>query len=129
MQTTLSDILNISQQNNTRDEITGILMYHDNLFFQVLEGEQLEVENCYYKRIAHDIRHSALSIMWNDVVERRTFSGGGMEYAGPDEIGKFTKNCFRSLADFKSDGSSASNINKIALELARNVFVTSKVRR
>ena len=34
-ETTLSDILEVSRLNNARDEITGILMYHDELFFQV----------------------------------------------------------------------------------------------
>ena len=46
-ETTLSDILEASQRNNARDEITGILMYHDDMFFQVLEGDRSAVENCY----------------------------------------------------------------------------------
>jgi len=34
----LSDILSVSAHNNERDGVTGLLMYHDQLFFQVLEG-------------------------------------------------------------------------------------------
>ena len=37
-ETTLSDILEASQRNNARDEITGILMYHDDIFFSGAGG-------------------------------------------------------------------------------------------
>jgi hypothetical protein len=40
--------LEVSQRNNDRDVITGILLYNDRTFFQVLEGKQSAVEDCYY---------------------------------------------------------------------------------
>jgi hypothetical protein len=61
---TLSDILGVSRRNNSRDEITGILMYADRTFFQVLEGEQSAVEDCYYKQILNDPRHCRLALYW-----------------------------------------------------------------
>ncbi|WP_092891658.1 BLUF domain-containing protein [Roseicitreum antarcticum] len=57
----LNDILTVSEKNNTRDGISGILMYHDQLFFQVLEGERTCVKNC-YDRILLDPRHSAIGV-------------------------------------------------------------------
>jgi len=121
-QATLSDILEVSQRNNARDQITGVLMYHDELFFQVLEGEQAAVEDCYYARILHDFRHRNLSISWCGVVERRTFSDWSMGYAGPDEIGQHTRSKFRSLEQLKTDEGLNEPVNHLALDLALSVF-------
>jgi len=127
-ETTLSDILEASRRNNARDEITGILMYHDDMFFQVLEGDRSAVEKCYYERISHDPRHESLSLMWTDAVKSRTFSDWAMGYVGPDEIGQYTQNSFQSLSCLKRDEAVAANTNGIALELARLMFSDFKRR-
>ncbi len=119
---TLSEILEASQRNNARDEITGVLMYHDEIFFQVLEGEKSAVENCYYKRICHDPRHKSLSLMWADMVDSRTFPDWAMGYVGPDEVGRYTKSSFQSLSHLQSAEVVVANTNGVALELARSVF-------
>lgn len=121
-QSTLTDILTASVRNNTKDEITGVLMYHDDLFFQVLEGERSAVEDLYYRRICHDARHGNLALAWSDVTLHRTFPNWAMGYAGPDEIGKYTKCAFHSLSVLRpGDGSSTAG-RSVALELARTVF-------
>ena len=121
-ETTLSDILEVSRLNNARDEITGIPMYHDELFFQVLEGDLSAVRKCYYERISHDPLRKDLSLMWTGVVKSRAFSDWRMEYVGPDEIGRYTTNSLQSLSDLKSDEPVAANTNGGALELARVMF-------
>jgi hypothetical protein len=127
-ETTLSDILEASRRNNARDEITGILMHHDKIFFQVLEGDRSAVEKCYYERIGRDRRHISLSLMWTDVVKSRTFSDWAMGYAGPYEIGRYTKSSFQSLSYLKSDEAVAANTNEVTLELARLMFSDFKKR-
>ncbi|MFX0547597.1 BLUF domain-containing protein [Roseovarius sp. S1116L3] len=123
---TLSDILESSQRNNARDQITGVLMYHDQLFFQILEGEQTAVEDCYHKRIFRDHRHSGLSISWCNAVDSRTFSDWLMGYAGPDEIGQYTKGTFHSLEQLESDNSLNQPSRHVALELALSIFKNSR---
>lgn len=121
-QTVLSEILDVSQRNNARDQITGILMYHDEIFFQVLEGPKAAVEACYYDRIYHDTRHKVPTLMWSDSVNSRTFSDWAMGYVGPDEIGKYTENAFHSLACLRSEKVLAKTKNGVALELAQMVY-------
>ena len=122
-ETTLSDILEVSRRNNNRDEITGILMYEDRTFFQVLEGEQSAVEDCYYKRIFNDPRHCGLSLIWHGLAKRREFSDWAMGYVGPHEIGRYTKDTFTSLDDLNDDETSPANSKDLALELARSVYL------
>jgi adenylate cyclase len=47
----------ISSQNNKQVSITGLLVYFEKLFFQVLEGDDKEVERVFVK-ISKDERHS-----------------------------------------------------------------------
>ena len=83
----LAEILDVSVRNNARDDITGVLMYHDELFFQILEGEKSRVENC-YARIVHDLRHNSVFLSLDHTIEARTFADWRMGYAGSDEIGR-----------------------------------------
>jgi hypothetical protein len=122
-ETTLSDILEVSRRNNNRDEITGILMYEDRTFFQVLEGEQSAVEDCYYKRIFNDPRHCSLSLIWHGLAKRREFSDWAMGYVGPREIGRHTKDTFTSLDDLNDDETSPANSKGLALKLAQSVYL------
>jgi hypothetical protein len=127
--TMLSNILRVSRRNNDRDEITGILMYEDKTFFQVLEGEQSVVKDCYYKRIFNDLRHSGFSLIWYGLAERRVFSDWAMGYVGPHEIGPYTKGTFTSLDDLNSDETSPENTKYLALELAQSVYLDFSKRR
>lgn len=113
----LSDILNVSKRNNARDGITGVLMYHDRIFFQILEGEKYVVDNC-YDRIANDRRHSNLSVIMDSAIESLTFPDWVMGYAGPDEIRGYSNEAIRSLNDLRHGGNQGS----IALALADNIF-------
>ncbi len=120
---TLSDILEVSRRNNSRDEITGILMYEDRTFFQVLEGEQSAIEDCYYKRIYNDSRHFRMSLFWYGFTDRRVFSDWAMGYVGPHEIGRYTKDRFMSLDGLNDDETSPANSKDLALELAQSVYL------
>lgn len=115
----LSDILESSRRNNLRDGITGVLMYHDNLFFQVLEGEKSLVELC-YGRIVSDTRHAAISLILVNPVVRRSFSGWSMEYAGPDDIAGYTNRSIHSLDALRT--LEVYQRDRLALNLALQVF-------
>ncbi len=117
----LSDILEVSVRNNQRDGITGVLMHHDDLFFQVLEGENPAVEQC-HARISRDPRHSSISETLDETVEVRSFPDWLMGYVGPDEIGKHSDGALASLADLKAPEIPYADKRGHALNLARLVF-------
>jgi hypothetical protein len=52
----INDLLKVSRNNNEKNGITGLLLYSDGNFMQILEGEKEAVENT-YKKIAK--RHKA----------------------------------------------------------------------
>ena len=117
----LSDILEVSVRNNERDGISGVLMYHDNLFFQILEGEEWLVQQC-YDRICGDPRHSAISLILDGAIEARSFPGWLMGYVGPDEIGEHTNETMLSLAGLAAPELSGASKRGDALKLAQIMF-------
>ena len=92
----LDAILKVSERNNANDDITGILMHHNGLFFQILEGEKKLVEDC-YNRICLDTRHRAISLLVSEPVKSKDFLGWSMRYVGPDEIGRYDRGTFTDV--------------------------------
>lgn len=75
----LTQILEVSRRNNTRDELTGMLLFEDNTFLQVLEGEE-EVVQRTYDRIARDPRHHRILLLARLEVEERSFQDWEMAF-------------------------------------------------
>jgi hypothetical protein len=78
----LKTLLTRSRSNNGRLDVTGMLMYHDGAFLQVLEGDELSVRGV-FKRIERDGRHAQVTILRNQTsfVERRIFGDWSMGFA------------------------------------------------
>lgn len=75
----LVELLRISQRNNERDGITGMLLYHEGSFMQVLEGEQ-EAVRATYARLLKDPRHGNLIKLAEAPLAERNFGGWAMSF-------------------------------------------------
>jgi len=76
---------NISQTNNSRDGITGVLMCCNGIFFQILEGEEDRID-LLYKRILEDDRHNGILCLKSELnVSQRSFPDWSMEVIVLDE--------------------------------------------
>ncbi len=75
----LAGLLKQSRNNNTSLGITGLLLYKDGEFMQVLEGEQLSVERL-YSRIEKDPRHLNCSQLRWEVITQRRFPDWSMSF-------------------------------------------------
>lgn len=72
-------ILEVSRARNTADNITGMLLYKDGSFMQVLEGRSGDIENA-YERIGKDHRHEGLILLRKGKTEKRNFPSWSMGY-------------------------------------------------
>ena len=75
----LQELLVVSRRNNIRDGITGMLLFEDGTFLQVLEGEE-EVVDRTYQRIAADPRHNKILLIARFELEQRSFNDWEMGY-------------------------------------------------
>ncbi len=89
MLTNLREIVSASQRNNSRDGVTGFLIFDKTWFVQILEGERAKVTET-YNRIALDNRHSSPNIVNVYDVTARSFPnwtmGGAMRTLEVQEI-------------------------------------------
>ncbi|GJL49087.1 phosphate-starvation-inducible PsiE family protein [Candidatus Nitrospira salsa] len=75
----LEDILNTSRDNNARLGITGMLLYGNHTFIQILEGEEDVVQEL-VNTIKRDPRHTNFHIVKKKTVERHEYADWSMGF-------------------------------------------------
>jgi hypothetical protein len=78
----LKKLLMHARLNNGKINVTGMLIYHDGVFLQALEGDEQSVREV-FKRIEKDARHSGFAILrsQSSFGERRIFGDWSMGFA------------------------------------------------
>ena len=74
----LEEILTKSRSNNPAIGITGSLIYHSDLFLQLLEGPTLAVHKL-YQTILADNRHADIVKLRDETLSRRLFASWAMK--------------------------------------------------
>lgn len=72
-------ILNSARRRNAAEGITGLLLYHNRMILQVLEGEEGAVRAC-YERIRRDTRHRDVWVRMENEVDTLFFTDWFMGY-------------------------------------------------
>lgn len=78
-ETSLGPILSASVRRNTAADITGMLLYSQGTFLQVLEGEEAAVEAT-YQRIVQDRRHHNAVLLSSEPIAQRQFADWRMGF-------------------------------------------------
>jgi hypothetical protein len=96
--TDISDILKIARDFNKKNNITGCLLYHNNEFIQILEGDKKIVQELYSK-IVKDIRNFNVDLIAEGEKTEKSFENWSMAYK------EFNKNDLHNLNEtiFKSN--------------------------
>ena len=86
-ETELVALLRVSRERNEADGLTGMLLYKDGSFMQVLEGEAAPMERT-CARIRRDPRHGGLVFLRDDALAGRNFAGWAMGFrtVAPEEL-------------------------------------------
>lgn len=75
-------ILQQSQVNNNKRDLTGVLSFNSKIFLQGLEGSREQV-NDLYSRLLHDKRHHTVAMLEYAEIEEREWSLWSMGFAAP----------------------------------------------
>jgi hypothetical protein len=75
----LEALLTKCRLNNASLGITGILLFNEGSFFQVLEGEKNEVESL-FEKISKDKRHNKTTKIIMEPIKERSFANWSMGY-------------------------------------------------
>lgn len=79
----LTDMLEQARQKNARLGISGMLLYKDRSFLQVLEGNTDAVHEL-YSRIQRDERHEKVKTLFDEPIEERDFPEWTMGFQNLD---------------------------------------------
>lgn len=81
--TDIRDILEVSRRNNSRDGITGLLIYRDGYFLQLLEGDEAKV-HLILNKIRADKRNHSLQVLIETTSDQRLFEDWSMAFFDAD---------------------------------------------
>ncbi len=73
----IKDILETSIHKNKKLNVTGILIYADGCFFQIIEGPDENLDNL-YKAIKRDYRHQGIITLIDEEINNRNFPDWSM---------------------------------------------------
>lgn len=95
------EILKTSRTNNQIFGISGCLVFHNNIFVQIIEGDSKNIQNL-YQNIEKDERHHHVNLLWEGFIPKRNFNDWSMAYhdlgeglVKDDEILTFERNLFQ----------------------------------
>lgn len=119
----LRDILSASTRNNNKLELTGLLLYFDGTFVQVLEGPSENVD-LMIGRIRKDHRNKDMIILMENEIEEREFSQWdmGFKHVYP----KY--DAYEDLKTFRMDDIKGESDVKIILKSFYNMNVNSDIK-
>lgn len=80
----IHDILHESREFNKQHEITGCLLFFNNEFVQILEGEK-EIVNILFEKINKDPRHNYVMLLNEEETEERIFENWNMAFLNLDD--------------------------------------------
>jgi len=75
----LSRLLMTARVRNDLTDLTGILVFHENTFLQLIEGPEETVLET-YERIAGDPRHKCLQVLLHEEITERSFPNWSMGF-------------------------------------------------
>lgn len=78
----ISRILEIARVNNSKQDVTGALLFNSGFFAQVLEGPKAAIEKI-FEKIQRDDRHNDVTVLETGFHDSRDFSEWSMAYVHP----------------------------------------------
>ena len=123
----MHEILTVAVKNNEAHDVTGLLVYHDGMFIQMLEGEKQDVE-LIFEKIQKDERHFDIRTLSKGTSEKRHFPNWRMALEVTHE------KTFRQLEAFEglkegSDFLDGLEDNQIGIRLLRYFYTSVEGER
>lgn len=120
----LLGLLEQSRRSNKLSSITGMLLYSDGSFFQVLEGEADAIEKL-FNTISHDSRHEQVTVIIKETVATRSFADWTMGYA---EITAQDVDQIIGINDFFTSGRSWADLRHDRVKMLLQAFKEGRWR-
>ncbi|HWA98257.1 MAG TPA: BLUF domain-containing protein [Pirellulales bacterium] len=112
----LTALLAKAREKNSRLDVTGMLVYHDDAFLQVLEGHEPAVQSL-YDRIKLDDRHTNCTVLLRSFIDQRNFGEWTMGFVNTKLYGPKTLPGFSDFFGRRFDAEAFKKNSAIAQKL------------
>lgn len=123
----LRALLGQARPRNQASGITGLLLYSEGLFLQLLEGAQAAVHELYRGHIARDPRHRRLHVLADGPLADRTFPDWHMGFLPTSPASEAALDGYLNPAEVSFLANHAPGASPVLLNLLHQ-FVQSQAR-
>lgn len=120
----LDALLEVARANNSIAHVTGLLLFHDGSFFQVLEGAKDDVLRIFSK-IERDSRHSRMIVLQTKSAPERAFPAWSMGYMRPRDLQPAQQESLVDLRSMAGTGHGALLTSTGAVAVHIDAFLSS----
>ena len=112
----LVSLLEQCRRRNLRQDVTGMLLYADGSFLQVLEGRPADVE-AIFASILRDTRNTDVFLIARDAILNRNFPGWSMGFANASGLSPEKLPGFSRFLELQADELPDADSGGIAMSL------------
>ncbi len=110
-----------ARHNNEQHNITGLLLYHDGAFLQVLEGDRRTISNLFEKKLMRDSRHKSVTLFHDEKIDHRKFRYWNLAYSDLTESVLGISAPYRELLNQRRSLFELNTNTHKALDLVRQI--------
>jgi hypothetical protein len=120
----LDALLERSRENNAKRSVTGLLLYRDGNFMQLLEGDEATVQSL-YRQIASDFRHHGCQVLLTSEADQRMFTEWSMAFRRVEA----SEDLPDGYSEFLRDTASSSDVLKNPSHAKQLLFLFRQMMR
>lgn len=124
--TELHNLRDEALSNNARHGVTGLLLYVNKVFMQIIEGPHAEIGQL-FGNIQCDERNQAVVEMFDRSVDDRAFTGWSMGFHSPPAADEITGKGFHNLRNRK-DLSAIESHDPVVYSLMQELYIANAGR-
>ena len=106
---------------NEQQDITGLLLFHEGAFLQVLEGDRRTISHLFEKKLMRDPRHSAVTLFHDEQINRRQFQYWHLAYNDLNDPAPQISAPYREFLNQHRSLYELKNNTQKALDLVRQI--------
>ncbi len=123
----VASFINVAQERNKSEELTGALLYLDGYFLQVMEGPAEAAANC-MMRIMSDNRHHNIDIRETLDIDIRRFSKLWMAFSHAGDVNRSMLEAFDYEPGFPAAKFSPEKLQRIMVALSLSAWPSDSGR-
>lgn len=118
----MDEILMTSREYNSQKNITGCLLFSNNIFLQLLEGKKEDVKNLYHS-IKKDKRHSNITLLIEQEVNERMFPDWSLAFYESTITNADMNQFIKNIIFFTENSEKQTEATDLFLRMAKQIII------